>query len=219
MKIVCFKYAQSQFEQRYLFSICDSTQKLPISFCFYLIETSDKKILVDVGCNSCDGFVFSPFVPPLELLGEYGLSPLDITDVVLTHAHYDHVSLAREYKNAVFYMQETEYPSAKGYLPEGAQVITFKERYDLGNGVTIKKIGGHSSGSSIVLVNSFVLVGDECYTKTNLTKKIPIGNHYGDFEQCKSFVLEYSQDKYAPLLFHCPEILPDKVGFQVVFED
>ncbi|PTM12991.1 MAG: MBL fold metallo-hydrolase [Bacteroidetes bacterium] len=62
-----------------------------------LIETADRKILVDTGIgNKQDERFRSHFHPHGEatLLGSLaarGLAPADITDVLLTHLHFDHV--------------------------------------------------------------------------------------------------------------------------------
>lgn len=58
---------------------------LPISFVFYLIQTQNRLILVDTGCDSIDGFVMMHFCKPVEVLKRYGLDPEDITDVMITH--------------------------------------------------------------------------------------------------------------------------------------
>lgn len=61
-----------------------------------LIETKDKRILIDTGMgNKQDEKFFSHYYPHgnATLLGsikEKGFAPEDITDVVLTHLHFDH---------------------------------------------------------------------------------------------------------------------------------
>jgi glyoxylase-like metal-dependent hydrolase (beta-lactamase superfamily II) len=61
-----------------------------------LIETQDRKILVDTGIGNKQDEKFQshfhPHGPELEnSLQKEGLSPSDITDVFLTHFHFDHV--------------------------------------------------------------------------------------------------------------------------------
>lgn len=61
-----------------------------------LIETQDRKILVDTGIGNKQDEKFRshfhPHGPELEnSLQKEGLSPSDITDVFLTHFHFDHV--------------------------------------------------------------------------------------------------------------------------------
>ena len=61
MKITCLKYAQSVYGIEHIFKDAPIGEMLPISFCVFLIETENRKILVDAGCDECDGFEFKPF--------------------------------------------------------------------------------------------------------------------------------------------------------------
>jgi glyoxylase-like metal-dependent hydrolase (beta-lactamase superfamily II) len=62
-----------------------------------LVETDDRKILIDTGIgNKQSEKFFSHFHPHgtdsmLSSLANLGLQPQDITDVLLTHLHFDHV--------------------------------------------------------------------------------------------------------------------------------
>ena len=76
---------------------------LPISCVFYIIQDGARNILIDVGCTDGGRFVMSCFCRPTDLLKEYGVSPEEITDVVITHNHYDHIEAVRAYTNAVIY--------------------------------------------------------------------------------------------------------------------
>jgi len=70
-----------------------------------LIETDNRKILIDSGMgNKQDEKFRSHFEPHGEKnlitsLAEKGLQPEDITDVFLTHLHFDHVGGAVKYDN------------------------------------------------------------------------------------------------------------------------
>ena len=86
-----------------------------------------------------------------------------------------------------------------------------QEEFPLTENVIIKKIGGHSIGSCVVLAGRYVLCGDECYHEKCLTEKIPTGVSCNE-EKSLNFVAEYGSGKYIPLLFHDPGILPGKVG-------
>lgn len=221
MKITVLKYGESTFEEAYIFKGGDLSIKLPISFVFYLIETEDKKILVDVGCNDGAGFVMKRFKKPVDVLAEYGLTPEDITDVILTHSHHDHVEAIGDYPHAQIYIQQEEYPYAKPYIPSDSSVHTFDETFTLCNNVTVQKIGGHSLGSSIILCHTagkdYVLCGDECYVKACLEKQIPTGASCRP-EASLQFIKKYSGTDYVPLLFHDPSILDGCIGYEVITE-
>lgn len=62
-----------------------------------LVETEDRKILIDTGVGDKQDAKFRSHFEPfgdkslLQSLAEKGVQPEDITDVLLTHLHFDHV--------------------------------------------------------------------------------------------------------------------------------
>ncbi len=90
-----------------------------------LVETDDRKIVVDTGIGFKQGEKFrSHFYPHEEITFRDGLAPLgltveDITDVFLTHFHFDHVGgavsrndsgeLVPTFPNAIYWSNETHY--------------------------------------------------------------------------------------------------------------
>lgn len=215
MRIVALKYGESVFGENYIFKGGRKDVLLPISFTIYLIQTQGKNILVDAGCDDGAGFPMSVFKKPVEVLTEYGVAAHEITDVVITHAHHDHVEAVGHYKNAVIHIQEAEYPKAEKYFPEDARVQQIREEFTLSENVTARKIGGHSAGSCIVLAGEYVLCGDECYHAKCLTDGICTGASKNE-EKSMAFLAEYSKAKYIPLLFHDPGIMPGRVGAMIV---
>lgn len=212
MKITALKYGESVFSKRLIFDGDTSDEQPPISFTIYLIQTGDKNILVDVGCDDGAGFEMSVFKKPVEVLKEYGLDPSEITDVIITHSHHDHIEAIGYYKNATIHIQKDEYDIARKYIPENFKINRIDDEFSLTDRVTMRKIGGHSTGSCIVLADNYVLCGDECYYLKNLTEKIVTGASC-DKQKSKEFIGEYSKNKYIPLLFHDPQILSGKVGY------
>lgn len=92
-----------------------------------LIDTGDRKILVDNGMgNKQDEKFFSHFHPHGDdsiekSLANHGFTPADITDVFLTHLHFDHCggSIKREgdklipaFPNAIYWSDKTHWDSA-----------------------------------------------------------------------------------------------------------
>lgn len=221
MKITVLKYGESIFEESNIFRGGRLDVKLPISFVFYLIETENKKILVDVGCDDGAGFKMSIFQKPVLVLEEYGLKASDITDVVITHAHHDHIAAIKTYTNAVIHIQEIEYQYGKEYIPATFKVHTFDDEFHLTNQIVVRKIGGHGQGSSIVICHAeeknYVFCGDECYVKACFEKQIPTGASHCP-EISERFIKEYSGTNHVPLLFHDPDILKGRIGYEVVLD-
>ena len=217
MKITCLKYAQSVYGIEHIFKDTPIGEKLPISFCVFLVETENQKILIDAGCDECDGFEFKPFRSIHYLLNDCNLDYEDITDVIITHSHYDHIALVELFKNATIYIQNDEYINGKSFIPKEFKVITFDDEYRFENGIVIKRIGGHSVGSSVVIADNYVFCGDECYSIDNLKKGILTGAST-NLNNSDSFLKEYSKKTYIPLLSHDSNILPNKVGVQKITE-
>lgn len=221
MKITVLKYGESVFGENYIFRGGRPDVSLPISFTFYLIETEDKKILVDVGCDDGAGFVMSFFQKPVLVLENYGLNASDITDVVITHAHHDHIAAIAPYHNAVIHIQEDEYEVGKSYIPDAYHIHTFKDEFLLCNNVLVRNIGGHTYGSCIVICKenekNYILCGDECYVKACFDRHIPTGAGFRP-EVSERFIKEYSGTHNVPLLFHDPAILKGQLGYEVILE-
>lgn len=221
MKITVLKYGESIFEESNIFRGGRPDVLLPISFVFYLIETEDKKILVDVGCDDGAGFEMSIFQKPVFVLEDYGLKASDITDVVVTHAHHDHIAAVNTYTNAVIHIQEREYQVGKDYIPAIFKVHTFDNEFLLCDNIIVRSIGGHSYGSSIVICQSeeknYIFCGDECYVKACFDRHIPTGVSLRP-EVSERFLQEYSGINDILLLFHEPSILKGKIGYEVLLD-
>jgi len=109
-----------------------------------LVETGDRKILIDTGFgNKQDAKFRSHFEPHGEdsLIGSIknlGLSPEEITDVFLTHFHFDHVGgavkhdekskLIASFPDATYWTNQAHYDSA--YTPNAREKASFlKENF------------------------------------------------------------------------------------------
>ncbi len=215
--VKALKYGESTLPESWVFPGGDVEKKLPISFTVYLIETENRRILIDAGCDTMPGFDMKHFVSPVEILKREGLSPLDITDVIATHAHHDHIEAVKHFNAATVHIQALEYESSQKkhrYIPDGFSVNIFEDEFELG-GVTVKRISGHSKGSCVVEFEhggkNYVICGDECYSRRNLTEKIPTGSSVCP-ENSRAFVEKYGSEKYTVLLCHDPDILPGQNG-------
>lgn len=205
MKITDIIYGKSVLSESMIFQNGAEDKFRPILFKIFLIETDAKKILVDAGCETMPGFEMKDFCGPVRALEKLGVSAGEITDVVITHAHHDHAECVSRFKNARVYIQKDEYPCAKQYIPDTMQVITFDDEYELCPDILIKKIGGHSVGSCVVIADydnkKTVFAGDECYMRECLDKKIPTGASCCP-EKSKYFIDEFAKPQYDVRLCH-----------------
>lgn len=221
MRLVAFKYGTTEITERMAFQDGNENIKLPIALLFFLIEYKNRKILIDVGCDTMPGFKLFEFELPVRVLERYGIKRTEITDVIITHSHHDHIDAVYNYPQANIHLQKNELEFAKKYLQNTKRISIYNESEKILDNIEIKHIGGHSPGSSVVLVNcsknKYVFCGDECYTKDNLLKSKVTGCSVC-LEKSKYFVEEYSKEKYIPVLFHDPDIVSE-IGFKVLLED
>lgn len=221
MRLVAFKYGITEITESMAFINGDDNVSIPIGLLFFLIEDNDRKILVDVGCDTMPGFKLYEFEEPVKVLESYGIKRTDITDVIITHAHHDHIDAVYNYSEAIIHIHQKEYEPAKAYLKRSKRVSVFDDDKKITDNIEIKHVGGHSEGSCVVRLyadkKTYVLCGDECYTKENFTKNIPTGCTIS-LEKSKNFVEEVRNEKYIPIIFHDLDVL-DEIGFRILYEN
>ena len=204
-KIFVIKYGETEISENQVFRGKSKNVMLPISLVYYLIEIGNRKILVDVGCDTMPGFNLTLFKNPSQVLESNGISADEITDIIITHAHHDHIDGAKHYKNAEVYIQIEEYKGNENYLKNCKNVVTFEDGIQLDKKICVIKIGGHSVGSSVAVLESdekkFLFCGDECYVNDCFVKGIPTGNSINP-EISEEFLEAYGGNDYVRLLFH-----------------
>ena len=205
IEIIPINYGKSVLPESWVFQNGSEDKKLPIIFRVYLLKTENRLILVDAGCETMPGFVMTDFIGTVKALRNIGVKADEITDLIITHAHHDHIECAKYFKNAALYIQKDEYEAGKGYLSENLDIRTFDEEMPICDGIKTVKIGGHSQGSSIVEImgedRPQIIAGDECYMRDCLTKQIPTGSSYNP-EKSRDFVKKYGNGEYTVLLCH-----------------
>ena len=204
-EIIPIEYGKSVLSEGMIFHNGVDDKFRPIVFMIYLIKTENRLILVDAGCVTMPGFEMTDFIGPVKALGNLNIKPEDITDVIITHSHHDHIECVNEYKNAKIYIQRDEYEMGKPYFAEGMNVCLFDNEKEICQNVKTIKIGGHSKGSCIVEITGneekYIIAGDECYLHECLKKRIPTGSSYCP-EKSRKFIEKYGNGEYAVLLCH-----------------
>lgn len=200
LSLYCLKYAESDLRESMVFVGGNEDKRIPISFVIYLIQTENANILVDPGCDTLPGFEMRYSSPPAAVLEQVGLSTDDITDIVITHAHHDHIEAVKYFPNAVIHITEAEYPSGRKYIPQSCKVHIFEKEYALHPQIRLVEWGGHSKGSVVVELEAgetiHLLAGDECYTKENIIQKRCTGT-FCNQEKAMEFVEKYSDSMYC----------------------
>ncbi len=86
-----------------------------LPFSFVLAQRDDRNVLVDTGFMQDDHssgfarkFKIPTWISPIRMLREMNVAPDAITDIVITHAHFDHMGSIAEFPNAHIYIQKSE---------------------------------------------------------------------------------------------------------------
>ena len=86
-----------------------------LPYCYVVIKGRGHIAMVDVGYNHkeygetlANLYGVRDWHSPHEVLAEIGMTPADISQVFLTHAHFDHMGNIEDFPKATFYIQERE---------------------------------------------------------------------------------------------------------------
>lgn len=150
----------------------------------FLIRTGDRVVLVDAGLGPVNA---PPFVggEMLDNLAAQGVQPGDVTDVVFTHLHFDHVGWATQqgdvvFANATYRCDERDWAhfighdagATKKLTPIEDRLETWDASAPLLPGIDTMVAPGHTPGSTIIVVSSgtqrAMLLGDVVHCPVEL---------------------------------------------------
>ena len=166
----------------------DSEGRLPMDIGGFLVRVDSRTVLVDTGVGTIrDQRRHGGALP--ENLRRMGVTFSDVTDVVFTHLHFDHVGWATQrgqvmFPNATYRVHQADWehfvlgpdavPGAIRKLkPIEPQLQTFDSEAELAPGVVARPEPGHTPGHSIVLVadgaDRALILGDAVHVVLELT--------------------------------------------------
>ncbi len=86
-----------------------------LPFSFVVARNAERTVLIDTGFmregsgeEMARKFNIHAWVSPLDQLRRLGIEARDVTDIVLTHAHYDHMGSIDKFPKARLYLQKRE---------------------------------------------------------------------------------------------------------------
>jgi glyoxylase-like metal-dependent hydrolase (beta-lactamase superfamily II) len=139
---------------------------LEIALGGFLVRTGDRVVLVDTGLGDLERGVMKGGRFLIELAA-LGVRPEDVTDVVLTHLHFDHVGWATKhgeivFENATYRCDARDWehfvgpdPGAtKKLRPLESQLEPWTGTGTLFAGIDTMSAPGHTPGSTIIVVSS-----------------------------------------------------------------
>lgn len=188
--------------------------EMPLDFFVWLIRGNGRLVLVDTG--------FAPemaarrhrhyHVHPLDLLSRLGVAAEDITDVILTHMHYDHAGNIGAFPRATFHLQEAEMHYCTGRCMCHTLLRKPYEADDVGHavhrlyqgrlrlvdgdkelapGISMHLCSGHTAGLQFVTVSTargeLVLSSDAAHFYENIRRHHPFPIHHNLAEMLDGF--------------------------------
>ena len=166
----------------------------PINFYVWAIKAKNgEMIVVDTGPSPAMGVArkIPGFVNPIEVLARLGATADNVSKVIITHMHWDHVGniegCLQAFPNAKFYVQRKELDfcvknpvaqrkpiavifdplasKAVGRLEGSGRLVIMDGDYNLTPGVDLFLVPGHTLGLQVVRVNTAkgsAVVGSDC---------------------------------------------------------
>lgn len=172
----------------------------PMDYFMWVLRRGADLILVDTGYDEAEAIVRGRpiLMNPAAALAPLGITPDDITQLIVTHLHYDHAGGLHHFPNAIIHLQAAEMAYATGpcmchdtlRMPFTADHVceTIKRLYagkvqfhdgdgQIAEGVTVHRIGGHSRGLQCVRVMTqagwLVLASDAAHFYENFEARKP----------------------------------------------
>jgi len=181
----------------------DSARKLEIAMTVWLIKGSGRNVLVDSGFYRDHFFKqwkVNDFIKPSDAVALAGVKPEEVTDVIITHMHWDHADGMDLFPKAKIWIQKDEYNYYTGEAWQNARThggidpddvlaivkLNMQGHVNLVNGdaqeiipgITCYTGGKHTFQSQYVGVQAkdgaVILASDNMYLYENLDKHVPI---------------------------------------------
>jgi glyoxylase-like metal-dependent hydrolase (beta-lactamase superfamily II) len=181
----------------------EASRKMNIAMMVWLVRGGGKNILVDSGFYREQFFKqwhVTEFVNPAEAVRRAGVKPEEVTDIIVTHMHWDHADGVDLFPNARIWVQkeELEYYAGSawqsrrthgGIDPDdvlavvklnmaGKVGLVDGDAREILPGITCYTGGKHTYSSQFVGVSTsggtVVLASDNVYLYENLDRHVPI---------------------------------------------
>ncbi len=173
---------------------------MPMDYYVWAIKSGDRALVVDVGFNEAEGVRRGrEFLRcPTEGLAMIGVHAESVTDLIITHLHYDHIGNLGLFPKARFHLQDSEMIYATGRsmthgvlrsaytvdevvemvrLVYGDRVVFHQGDDEIAPGISVHHLGGHTRGLQAVRVNTergwVMLASDASHYYANMIEGNP----------------------------------------------
>ena len=201
-EVYAVRYATlPRFRVSGLINGADTSRRMDLAMMVWVIKGGGRTILVDAGFHRADLVAHwhpTDFSPPSEAIGKLGIKPEDVTDVIISHVHWDHLDGVDLFPRAKVWIQRDEFEhhldssgvvkdraidatDAKilaGIAHEGRVVLVDGDGKEIIPGITVYTGGKHTFASQFATVPTaagmIVLASDNAYLYENFAKHVPI---------------------------------------------
>jgi glyoxylase-like metal-dependent hydrolase (beta-lactamase superfamily II) len=203
-EVYAIRYAElPDFPVAGLVKGADPSRKLDIAMAVWLVKGNGRNILVDSGFYRDQFFKqwkVKDFMKPSDAVALAGVKPEEITDVIITHMHWDHADGMDLFPRAKIWIQKDEYTYYTGEAwqqrnthggidrddvlaivklnMEGRVGLVNGDSQEIIPGVICYTGGKHTWQSQFVSVETkdgkVVLASDNMYMYENMEKHVPI---------------------------------------------
>ncbi|TIH29570.1 N-acyl homoserine lactonase family protein [Subtercola vilae] len=178
----------------------DADRAHTVDYFFWIIRDEERTVLVDTGfaAGAAARRGRTVLVDPATAYRELGIDLDAPLDIVVTHAHYDHIGNLGLFANATIIVAEAElnfWASEVSTRPQIAhfterdevdallrmrdegRVRTFSGSLQLASGIEIIEVGGHTPGQSMLTVETsagmVLLASDAVHFREELEREMP----------------------------------------------
>lgn len=164
------------------------------AFLYYIAKVGDKWVLIDTGFSSSElamdmGITMLPVRNEISAI----VMPEQISDVLITHSHWDHIDDIDKYAKARIYLSRKTFDKAVSEncestgrcLQDGKahnRVCIISSGRKLLDTFTYEEVGGHAEDSGVFFFehgdNKYCITGDECFSIDCFANSVAIDNAY-----------------------------------------
>jgi len=180
----------------------DAGETIDAAAVVWLIRGGDRTILFDSGFHRTkwlETYPIGDFIRPDRVLEEIGVSPESVTDVIISHAHWDHMGGIDLFPAAQIWIQKAEYDyytrdawqpggdpgpvDAEDVLAlvrlntQGRVTLIDGDGQEILPGITAFTGARHTYASQYLAIEGsprYVLASDNCYLYRNLVEHEPV---------------------------------------------
>jgi glyoxylase-like metal-dependent hydrolase (beta-lactamase superfamily II) len=209
---------------------------MPLDYFVWVIRDAGRTIVVDTGFNAEQAAKRKrTLVRPVDAgLEAIGIDHTQVTDVIITHMHYDHSGNQHLFPKARMHMQDAEMRYCTGRCMTHAQLRApfeaadvaqmvhrvFEDRVvfhdgdsDLAPGITLHRVGGHTPGLQVVRVATargpVVLASDAAHFYANFEqgRPFPILDSVSDYLEAHRKIRSLAASDAHVIPGHDPAVL------------